>query len=234
MRHALGVILLLVVGSAQAAPVELLTNGGFETGDFTGWTASTNGSGSCDTDWNVSAVGGSSATGCTGTGFFGFSAPGAPTEGSFAAYNSFDGDGPQTFTLSQDFTVMSGPTTVSWSDTASWDLNSFGATLDRTFSVDVYDGGALVGNIFSLDILAGTFSEYDWTSRSIDITSLLSGYEGQTLALQFSNFIPENFSGPAGFGLDGVSLTAVPIPAAVWLFGSGLGLLGWFRRRQSA
>jgi hypothetical protein len=31
-----------------------------------------------------------------------------------------------------------------------------------------------------------------------------------------------------------INVTAVPIPAAVWLFGSGLGLLGWFRRRRTA
>jgi hypothetical protein len=30
-----------------------------------------------------------------------------------------------------------------------------------------------------------------------------------------------------------ISPQVVPIPAAVYLFGSGLGLLGWFRRRQS-
>jgi hypothetical protein len=30
------------------------------------------------------------------------------------------------------------------------------------------------------------------------------------------------------------SVSAIPIPAAVWLFGSGLGLLGWFRRRKTA
>lgn len=37
----------------------------------------------------------------------------------------------------------------------------------------------------------------------------------------------------AGFPLDSVAIEVevVPVPAAVWLFGSALGLLGWMRRR---
>jgi hypothetical protein len=36
------------------------------------------------------------------------------------------------------------------------------------------------------------------------------------------------------FVMDNFTYSVVPIPAAVWLFGSGLGLLGWVRRRQTA
>ena len=30
--------------------------------------------------------------------------------------------------------------------------------------------------------------------------------------------------------VDNISIQVVPVPAAVWLFGSALGLLGWMRR----
>ena len=46
--------------------------------------------------------------------------------------------------------------------------------------------------------------------------------------LTFSQYTPHD--------MDQVRIltSAVPIPAAVWLFGSGLGLLGWMRRRGAA
>jgi hypothetical protein len=42
-----------------------------------------------------------------------------------------------------------------------------------------------------------------------------------------------SFDGSAAFApydLDNIQLTSVPVPAAVWLFASALGMLGWLRR----
>ena len=40
-------------------------------------------------------------------------------------------------------------------------------------------------------------------------------------------------SGVAGYGITLVVANPIPVPAAVWLFGSALGLLGWARRKTS-
>jgi hypothetical protein len=45
---------------------------------------------------------------------------------------------------------------------------------------------------------------------------------------------PWELSEDVNLEVDNVVVSAVPVPAAVWLFASGLGLLGWFRRRRSA
>ena len=46
-------------------------------------------------------------------------------------------------------------------------------------------------------------------------------------------FIKESLAGfDAGAALISANSSVVPVPAAVWLFGSALGLLGWVRRRN--
>jgi hypothetical protein len=56
------------------------------------------------------------------------------------------------------------------------------------------------------------------TNESIYI-SLLGGFDGN-----FNN---------GKFKDSGIAITTVPIPAAAWLFGSALGLLGWVRSRNN-
>ena len=55
--------------------------------------------------------------------------------------------------------------------------------------------------------------------------------------LQFGLYVDPTdpaFSQTITFDLDNVRLTAVPIPAAVWLLASGLGMLGFFGRKRKA
>ncbi len=79
-------------------------------------------------------------------------------------------------------------------------------------------------------------------SMTTPLTSTPFGWQNQSLSfLATASEMDLSFRAASGdpinpridLGLDGVTLAIAPIPAAVWLFGSALGLLGWIRRKKA-
>lgn len=225
--------LLAVSAAAHAAPFSLIANGGFETGTLANWSVNNLGSptGGCPSagrNWNVATSG--SATGCT--------AVGAPTEGRYAAYVMNDGFAGYTYTLSQTFVVPLHVATASlaWSDSS---VTSYSGQA-RKFSVDLYAGNSLLGNLYLFNMPYSDNAPV-WDARSVNVTALLASHGGESLTLRFSNIIPTAWTGPAGLGLDNIRLTGetaappaeVPEPASLLLVGLGLMAGALVRRRKA-
>ncbi len=228
--------LLGAAGAAQASPIELIVNGDFETGDFTGWTV-------------IDQAGGSGgfliddADGFTPAS--GLATVGAATGGFYAVSDQF---GPGAHALVQSFTVPVGVTSVSLSfDMFVNDQNGSGslvhpAGLDFTASpnqharVDILSAsaGALstaVGNVITnLYLGVDGPAPNPYTSYSFDLTALLA--PGTSYQLRFAEVDNQYFFNQ---GVDNVSILAdaaqVPTPATLALF--GLGLTALSRRRRS-
>lgn len=145
---------------------------------------------------------------------------------------------------------------VSSFESQGYRLTSFGQPL--VTGVEVAGSGLWIGTgdgPYSIRSVADeTFSLVSWdllhtASGPLDVavTGNLSG--GGTIATTFTAtetpatyffsadwqaLVSVEFSSGGLVALDNVSISVVPIPAAVWLFGSGLAGLGWMRRRQRA
>ncbi|MDO8861017.1 hypothetical protein Q6D67_04815 [Haliea sp. E1-2-M8] len=205
-RFFLAILAMLLAQNVSAA--EVLVNGGFESGDFTGWSVTANGASSCDSDWTVVTTNSICSS---------VSDP-APAEGVYQAANSFDGNGPQEFRLVQAVSVPSGVQAA----TLSWQQQyrvSNGGTEPRTFEVLITDAAdsATLATIDSQSFTGSTNSG-GWDTISFDISSALAPLAGQSVNIVFRNFIPEAFTGPGNFALDDVSLditAAEPAPVPV-------------------
>jgi hypothetical protein len=123
--------------------------------------------------------------------------------------------------------VITSTITMSQEDGLAFDLLSF--DMARPLGRGILDytlvGTKSAGGQVNFDGLAISFPDGVETPGTLPDFSAFN----DLVAIEFTVVGAEAF-----LGLDDIAVSTVPIPAAVWLFGSGLGLLGWFRRRQSA
>ncbi len=222
-------VALGALGSAAHAG-NLLVNGGFESGDFTGW--SVNNTGCCGNDFYV-VTNGSNAP------VSGFALDANPTGEGFFAVSDQDGAGGEV--LTQAFTASGSSATVKF----DWFDNSYatqfgddltGAT--QTGSVDILTGTADPYSTAPSDVVAnlllnptGTGGPNPWTTSTFTVGGLTAG---QTYQIRFGTgqccFFQE-------LGVDNVSVSGVPEPASWTMMLTGVfgvaGALRLTRRRQA-
>jgi hypothetical protein len=139
----------------------------------------------------------------------------------------------QNDTVRNNIGIIGGGTS---SQSLFWGANGANSTISIAadsglrFSIDSLDASSLYNAAGELT-LTGTKAGGGTVSQTLTLNSALTSYNVTGLGL-VTNLVL-SFDGSvdaAPYDVDNISLNAVPVPAAVWLFASALGMLGWLRR----
>jgi hypothetical protein len=224
-RFVLGAAALLAVaGAAQADNV--ITNGGFETGDYTGWTSNTlAGSNGSISVTNLTAGSALPHSGQAAAG---------PAGGQY--YSSVDQGGAGGYEVYQAFSVPAN-SLVNYSFDLFARDGSGAAPLNPTFfgegglsaqaaqyvRVDILDS---MGGVLQNLALLGSNGGYQ--NFAGDLTGLLGA--GGNFTFRFRHFDNQFFYHTT---IDNVvmDVQVVPLPAGAGIAAAGLVLVGFFRRR---
>lgn len=196
----------LVLGATSAHGIELAQNGGFETGDFTGWEQFLNNGTQTVSTFN-------------------------PSTGTFAANLTVDNVVGNTLIKNSNIGV--GVVNPGDEITITFDARgttAVGGVAFAEFFTELEGGGTSSAEILSGGPLALNADASVWTTFSFTTTVGPDASGGITL-----QFVAACGAAPgclADIYFDNVSITAVPVPAAVWLLGSALGMLGFGARRK--
>jgi hypothetical protein len=234
-RDVAGIVFLALTCAGIARSSELIVNGGFETGNLSGWTL-------------TSQSGSFAASGFYITGASTAPVSGEPLAGpaSGADYAVSDGLGPATEVLSQSFTAPGPASSVVLS--FSLFVNTYGGTEVNPIGLDYTDGANQYARVDLLaagssplttgtGVLQNFYSGADpfssnptlYTNYSFNITSLTGG--GGTFILRFAEVDNVNV---LNMGIDNVSVSftpaSVPEPSSLILAASSLGLFAFLSR----
>lgn len=153
----------------------------------------------------------------------------------------------QGFNLNNDFNNSSS--ILHWARTSSYNADPDGVTFTHGFTGTTTTLTQLNGGTF--DLFSIDFGDVYNTGVSQNISinavtnsgSLLSTVVStdsiiglETFILNWSNILSASWTETSGsyLQLDNISVSSVPVPAAVWLFGTGLvGLIGVARRKKA-
>lgn len=214
------------------AATNLLSNGDFETGDYTGWSVNTQ----AGSDGALQVVANNGGT----SPISGFDYAVNATGGN--SFSITDQGGPGSYSLTQSFTLASASTvTISFqmfaNNQAAGTFNNgrdFGTSPNQNAEVDLLVGGADAFTNAASDIVSTLYgpgadvagNPNPWSSFSSTLTLAAGTYQIRFAETDNQLFFQQ--------GVDNVSVTtsAVPEPGSMMLVLAGLGAVATIARRK--
>lgn len=205
-----GLMLFLLPLNTKAA--ELIVNGGFETGNHTGWTVVN--AGNSYWTWTVTPAGGGNTEGTT--------TPSSPRSGLYSSHGGFccnSTNNPEY--IQQDVTIPAAQTArFRWSDKIQSDLQSFcpvpASCGTNVWRVQILNPttNAVLQTLYTFTATGGNSYNTGWIDHAVS----LNAYAGQTIRIRFAatytSTIANNMNGPGRNEVDSVSVQSPFVPTA--------------------